>query len=121
MVIGITDPSMAREYYKNKEAELNYNKDGIKIVEVFTFRAAKYFASGSRGRNKPWCISSNEDDWDNYDRKGYDWIFLLVKNDTEKYALDKKLGLVWDENNHGISFHALEADYPIIFEISLMI
>ena len=109
------NPIDEQELYRQKEAKLLHEDSKLRIVEIKSHRAARFFGRGARSRNCPWCIvEETSAHYDRYEKDGYKWVFLLVKGSTEKYAIDKVRGTVWDNQNESIWFSDLEEAFPIL-------
>ena len=101
-------------FYKKGYAKILYEDSKIKVIKINTFKASEHFSSGSRGRSKPWCISTREADWNRYNQESFSWIFLLVKESSEKYAIDVNRGFAWDSTNTVRPFSNIVKKYPIL-------
>ena len=109
------NPVDEKELYRQREAKLLHEDSNFKLVDIKSHRAAKFFGRGARSRSCPWCIvEETPAHYDRYEKDGFEWIFLLVKKSTEKYAIDKIRGTVWGEQNENIWFSDLERLFPII-------
>ena len=115
LINNIPDPRDENEYYGRREAKLVFEDNKMKLVKVETFEACVFFSGGSRGRSTPWCITGDKNDWDEYTNKmNANWYILLIKSYGEKYAIDQKTGIAYDEENNELEFDELAHDYPII-------
>ena len=106
------------DFYKKGDAKILYEDNKIRVIKINTFAASEHFSSGSRGRAKPWCISTRETDWNRYNYDNFRWIFVLVKKSLEKYAIDTRSGFSWNEKNKVTPFSDIVRKYPILFKFS---
>ena len=112
-VVSYPDPIDPEMLLKTGQAKMVLRNSKLQIIKINTYQASQYFASGSRGRSRPWCISRSGD-WDSYKQDGYNWYFIFDKKNGEKYAFDVSYGVAWNKEDVEVNGKELVKLYPMI-------
>ena len=94
------DPDIEKELLKTREAEITYEDSKLRVVKINTYKAAKHFGSGGRGRSKPWCIAATNGFWTRYRDDGYLWHFIFDKENKKRYTISLNMTVGWNQQNN---------------------
>ena len=100
----IADAERVNELKRTKKAEISEGAKLVnetehwKIYHITNFEASQYY-----GRDSRWCItgcgSYGDRYWNDYTDRGYDFYFIITKEDYDPRGMDSKFAFAINEEN----------------------